>query len=192
MTDHVWWYVARACGLVAWGLVVASTACGLLLATRRTIRRVTPASALALHRYLSGLAIVFTGIHVLALVADDFVDFGVADVLVPLVSPWRPLAVAAGVVGLYLLVVIEATSVLRNRLPTRGWHAVHLSSYALFALTTLHLLTAGTDTGDLVPETVAVVVGAAATFVAVVLLVWRSAPRASGPRRKWRGQRSVA
>jgi DMSO/TMAO reductase YedYZ heme-binding membrane subunit len=178
MADHLWWYVARACGLVAWGLVVASTVCGLLLATRRTARRVTPASALALHRYLGALAIVFTVFHVLALVADDFVDFGVVDVLVPMASSWRPLAVAAGVVGLYLLVAIEATSLLRNRMPSRGWRAVHLSSYALFALTTLHLLTAGTDSDDLVPTTVVVVLGTVATFVAVALLVWRSAPRA--------------
>jgi hypothetical protein len=36
MGGQMWWYVARAGGIVAWLLLLASTVCGLLLATRRT------------------------------------------------------------------------------------------------------------------------------------------------------------
>jgi DMSO/TMAO reductase YedYZ heme-binding membrane subunit len=177
MTSHFWWYVARSGGLVAWGLIVASSVWGLLLATRTFGRRVTSAWMLAVHRYLGALAVVFTAVHVLALVADNFVHFGITDVLVPLASSWHPLAVAWGILGMYLLVTIEVTSLLRRHLSVRAWRGIHLSSYALFAVTTVHLLTAGTDSEDVLPETIAIGVGVAAVFIGALLLTWRSAPR---------------
>ena len=120
MADHFWWYVARSGGLVAWTLIVASSVSGLLLATRTLSGHVTSAWMLALHRYLSALALVFTAVHVGAIVADSFVHFGIADVLVPMAASWHPLAVAWGIVGMYLLVTIEVTSLLRRHLPMRG------------------------------------------------------------------------
>ena len=36
MSPHTAWYVARATGYVAWGLVTASVLAGLVLTTRRT------------------------------------------------------------------------------------------------------------------------------------------------------------
>ena len=83
MASHFWWYVARASGLVAWALVVASCMWGLLHAMHRSADVSTPTWMLSVHRYLAALAIVFTGVHVVALVADSFVHFDLADVLVP-------------------------------------------------------------------------------------------------------------
>ncbi len=177
MTGHFWWYVARSGGLVAWGLIVGSTVWGLLLATRRFGPRVTSAWMLAVHRYLGALAVVFAAVHVLAILADDFVHFGVTDVLVPLASSWHPVAVAWGILGMYLLVAIEVTSLLRRHLSTRVWRGIHLLSYPLFAVTTVHLLTAGTDSADVLPEAIAVTVGVVAVFLGALLLTWRSAPR---------------
>lgn len=177
MTSHFWWYVARSGGLVAWGLIVASSVWGLLLATHTFGRRVTSAWMLAVHRYLGALAVVFTAVHVLAIVADDFVHFGITDVLVPLASSWHPLAVAWGILGMYLLVTIEVTSLLRRHLSVRVWRGIHVSSYALFAVTTVHLLTVGTDSADVLPETITIGVGVAAVFIGALLLTWRSAPR---------------
>ena len=70
----------------------------------------------------------------------------------------------AGVVAMYLLVAVEATSLLKKHLPKKVWKSVHFSSYPLFAFATLHGVTAGTDTGTtfvaLVVATVVIVVGA--------------------------------
>jgi methionine sulfoxide reductase heme-binding subunit len=129
------------------------------------------------HRYLGALAIAFTAVHVLAIVADDFVHFGIADVLVPLASNWHPLAVAWGILAMYLLVCIEVTSLLHRHLSVRVWRGIHLLSYALFAVVTVHLLTAGTERADVLPETLAIGVGVAAVFLGALLLTWRSAPR---------------
>lgn len=133
---------------------------------------------LSTHRYLGALAVVFTGVHVLGLVADDYVHFGLTDVLVPFASSWHPAAVAWGVVGMWLLLAVEGTSLARQHLPQHVWRGIHLSSYPLFALVTVHMLSAGTDSSDVVPETIAVAIGVAAVFGAALLLTWRSAPKA--------------
>src|SRR5712692_2722087 len=116
MVAHFWWYVARSGGLVAWALVVAACAWGLLHATRALGRRPTPAWMLSTHRYLSALASVFVAIHVVAIIADSYVHFGLTDVVIPLAASWHPVAVAWGIVGTYLLLAIELTSLARRHL----------------------------------------------------------------------------
>jgi DMSO/TMAO reductase YedYZ heme-binding membrane subunit len=145
MNPHAWWYLARATGYVAWGLVTTSVITGLVFSGRLVTRRPTPAWTLDLHRFLAATAVVFTGLHVAGLVADRYVHFGPAEVLVPLASSWRPGAVALGVVALHLLAAIEISSLVVRRLPRRLWRAIHLASYLLFWTATFHLLSAGTD-----------------------------------------------
>jgi DMSO/TMAO reductase YedYZ heme-binding membrane subunit len=145
MDTELLWYTARASGIVAWGLVSASVLWGLALSTRALGAKPRPAWLLDLHRFLGGLALVFTGVHVLAILSDTYVHFGLVDVLVPFASTWNPTAVAFGIVSLYLLVGIEVTSLLRRRLPKRIWRRVHFASFPLFLLTTVHLVLAGTD-----------------------------------------------
>jgi DMSO/TMAO reductase YedYZ heme-binding membrane subunit len=170
------WYVARSSGLVAWALIVVTIVWGLLLATRVLGRKPTPAWLLSLHRYLGALTLVFVGVHVGGILLDSYTNFGLVDVLVPFTGTWHPLAVALGIVGMYLLVAIEVTSLLRHRISNRVWHGIHLLSYLLFALTTVHMLTAGTDVKAILATGSAILVGTVATFGAAALYLWRSDP----------------
>ena len=52
---------------------------------------------------------------------------------------------AWGIVAFYLLLAVEFTSLIKNRLPQKFWRGVHLASYPLYAMATIHLLTAGSD-----------------------------------------------
>jgi DMSO/TMAO reductase YedYZ heme-binding membrane subunit len=145
MNEHVWWYLARSSGIVAWALLTGSVLLGLLLSTRALGRRPAPVWTADLHRALGGMAVAFTSLHLLGLAADDTVPFGALELFVPFASNWRPAAVAWGILALYLLLAVEATSLFRRRLSTRAWRAVHLTSIPLYAVATAHLLTAGTD-----------------------------------------------
>jgi DMSO/TMAO reductase YedYZ heme-binding membrane subunit len=165
MTSQLWWYVARASGIVAWTLASATVLWGLAFASRALGRKPRPAWLLDLHRFLGGLTVVFVGIHIGALVADNYLHFGRADILIPLASRWRPAAVAWGVVAMYLLVAVEVTSLLMKRLPRRLWRRVHLTSYVLYVSATVHLFTAGTDR-----TTTALRVAAVASMSAIVFL----------------------
>jgi DMSO/TMAO reductase YedYZ heme-binding membrane subunit len=174
MNDLVWWYVARASGIVAWALLVASLVWGVLLATRVLRPHDRPAWLLDLHRGLGGLAMAMVGLHITALIADNFVQFGAVEVLVPLASHWRPLPVALGVLSLYVLVAIEVTSLAMRRLSRRAWRSVHLTSYGLVWLVSLHAGLAGTDTINVVYRGVAVALTAMAVAATCVSLL---APR---------------
>lgn len=146
MTNELWWYVARSCGTVAWVLLTTACLWGLAVAGRLRRRPMTPAWLLDLHRHLGGLAVVFVALHVAGLMGDKYIHFGLAEVFVPLASSWRPGAVAWGVAGLYLLIAVEVTSLVRRSLPRRVWRATHMLSFPLFAASTVHLLQSGTDT----------------------------------------------
>ena len=68
-------------------------------------------------------------------------------VLVPFATSWHPAAVAWGIVSLYLLAAVEVTSLLKSRIPKSVWRKTHFLSFVLFVTSTLHGLSAGTDTG---------------------------------------------
>lgn len=146
MSGNFPWYVARASGLVGWGLLAATTLWGLALSTKVLGKRPRPNWILDLHRWLGGVALIFTGVHVAALLADQYLHFGLNAVLIPFASKWHPVAVAWGVVAFYLLLAVELTSLARSRLSKTLWRRVHFASFLLFVMATIHGLTAGTDT----------------------------------------------
>lgn len=182
MNPQLWWYVARASGLVAWALLVASVVWGVLLATRVLKPVDRPAWLLAMHRWLSGLAVTFTGVHLVALVADSYVHFGWAELFVPGASPWRTGAVAVGVVAFWLLVVVQATSLLMRRLPRRAWKAVHYASYVTVWGVSVHAGLAGTDVANRLYQLVALVLTILAVTAALVRVLEPTGRRPAGAR----------
>jgi predicted ferric reductase len=186
VNEQTWWYLARSGGLVAAALLVASLIVGVLLATRAMRAVDRPAWLLAMHRWLSTLTLVGTALHVVGLVADNYVHFGWREILLPGASPWRPLAVGLGVVALYLMVAIYATSIFMRHLPKRWWRAVHHSSYALVWFAIVHAALAGTDVANRVYQTLAMVftiAGVMAALLRVMLRGSRPGGRAERPAR---------
>jgi DMSO/TMAO reductase YedYZ heme-binding membrane subunit len=171
MSPQLWWYIARATGIVAWALLAASVIWGLLLSTRLARGRPTPAWLLDLHRFLGGSAVAFTALHLAGLVADNYVDFGLADLLVPYASGWKPGPVALGVVSLYLLTAVEATSLAMQHIPRRVWRTVHLTSYVLFWSATFHFILAGTDAPHPLARVAIDIVAAAVVFLTLVRIL---------------------
>jgi predicted ferric reductase len=178
------WYVARSSGLVAWALLAGAVVWGLLMTSKALHRVVKNSWLLDLHRWLGALALTFTGVHVLALMLDTYIHFGLASVLVPLASKWHPVAVAWGVVSLYMLAAVEVTSLARRRIPRALWRRTHMLSFPLFVATTVHGLSAGTDA-----RAPMVAIGAAVgAFAVAALVVLRLADRAKRrPRRPVNG-----
>ena len=177
MSAALWWYLARASGLVAWGLVTATVVWGLAVSGHVLAGRPRPAWMLDLHRHLGGLSLAFVGVHLAALAADGYVRFGPAELLVPLASAWHPVAVAWGVLGLYLLVAVQATSLLARRLSKRTWRSVHRIAVAVYLLATVHALAAGSDAGSPAARWFAVGSLALVAFLLTFRLLHRGRPR---------------
>jgi len=145
----VWWYVSRSTGVVAWALLALAVLWGLALSTRALGRRSPAPWLLDVHRFLGGLAVIFTIVHFVTLSFDPWMksEYGykLTQAFVPFTSTWKPGPMACGIVAFYFLLAVELTSLIKNRLPQKFWRGVHLASYPLYAMATIHLLTAGYD-----------------------------------------------
>lgn len=180
MSEQIWWYLARASGMVAVVLLVASLVLGVLLSTRALKPVDSPAWLREMHRWVSMLAVVATGTHLAGLVADSYAHFGWREILVPGASSWKPTAVTVGVIALYLLALVWVSSLFMKRLPRRLWRGIHSLSYALVWTAVVHAGLAGTDVSNRVYQVVALVLTVIATTAAVVrVLLGRSAARAA-------------
>jgi sulfoxide reductase heme-binding subunit YedZ len=138
------WYLARAAGLVAFGILTLSVWLGLAMSTRL----LGPARQKLLfgwHQTLAWTGLSMLGLHVTALLLDPTLHFGLPAVLVPFASPWRPAAVAAGVVAGWLTLMLAASFRMRKRIGQKGWRRLHYASFAAFFLALGHALTSGTD-----------------------------------------------
>ena len=178
MNEQVMWYVSRSSGITAWALVTLSVLWGLALSTRALGRKAQPAWLLDIHRFLGGLSVTFVAIHMLALVGDNYVYFGWRELFIPFAADWQPGPVAWGIVGFYLLIAVEVTSLAMKRLPRRLWKWVHSSSFLVYALTTVHGFTAGTDVANGIYLWASVLsVQAVAFFTVARLLIARRSKR---------------
>ena len=173
------WYLARATGIVSLLLAACALVLGLLLSTRALKPHDRPAWLLAMHRWISTLVVVGTAGHVVALVADSYMTFGLLEILVPMTSSYRPLAVTLGVVAMYLLVITHVSSVLMKRLPKTTWRRLHALSPLLVWCAVLHGALAGTDAANPVYQTTVWLIVAVCVAAGVLrVLVGRSADRA--------------
>ena len=140
------WEVARAGGFVAYALLTASVAIGLVLSLRWRSPRWTRYITSELHRFVTLLALVFTALHTLAVAIDPFIRFTPVEVLVPFASHYRPLWIALGIVGAYLLIAIYASEWIRPRVGYAWWRRFHYLSFAAFLLALVHGIGTGSDT----------------------------------------------
>ncbi len=181
LDPKTWWYVTRATGFVSWGLLALAVLWGLFITNKTLNRSTAPAWVLDLHRHLGGLAVVFVAVHVAALPLDGFTHWGWSDLLVPMASTWHPGAIAWGIVGMYLLVAIELTSLLGRRFPKKWWRRVHMLSFPLYALASVHLFAAGTDSGNVVVTWMVVTISTLIVFLTVVRALAAAKPRETRP-----------
>jgi sulfoxide reductase heme-binding subunit YedZ len=156
MNEHSMWYLSRASGMIAWIVLGITCLWGILLITRMLKPADRPAWLLDLHRYLGVLSLVTVGAHMATLVGDNWVYFGWRELFVPQASVWRTAAVTWGVLAFYLLMLIQLSSWVMKWLPRKLWHAIHLLSYVLFVMVTVHGFMAGSDSTNIVFFTIAV------------------------------------
>jgi len=108
--------------------------------------------------------------------------FGPAAVLVPFAAPWRPAAVAAGVIAGWLTLILALSFPLRRRLGQGGWRRLHYASFAAFLLALGHALASGTDLAGVGGPILAVIAGAPVLWLTLVrILTPATRPRKTAP-----------
>jgi DMSO/TMAO reductase YedYZ heme-binding membrane subunit len=104
-------------------------------------------------------------------------------------STWQPGPVAWGIIATYILIVIQLTSLLMKKLPRRFWYLIHLTSYVMFAMASIHAFAAGTDASN----DLFLIFGAMLITLVIALTVVRVlyAMRPAKPERSSRSPRST-
>ncbi|HEY1330760.1 MAG TPA: hypothetical protein VGH10_04730 [Actinomycetota bacterium] len=140
------WIVLRAAGIGAYLMLFASVAWGLIATTSVFGKKVSKATSVSVHQFVSTVALLLLGIHLGGLLLDTFVRFHPLDVLIPLHSAYLPVATAFGVLAMYSVVIVLASSWTRKHVGPTWWRRLHLLTVPAFILAMVHGVFAGTDT----------------------------------------------
>ncbi len=167
----VWWYITRASAIVAWVLLTLSALWGILLKTRILRGADNPEWLKTIHRFLSTLAVVMVATHVGSLYLDTFIEFTWLDLLVPFYSSFEPVAVALGVISMWIMVIVWATALAMNWLPQPVWKAIHYLSYGSLFAVAIHSGLVGSDVGEAWYTALSMVLITATVLAVVVRIV---------------------
>jgi hypothetical protein len=142
------WLVARASGIVAYLLLTFVVAVGLVLShpinksTWKLSKQIFP-----WHENLFIFVVAFVGAHVVSLILDPYAGVGVLGAFVPGLSSFRTVPVALGTIALYAYLITGLTARYTKLLPTGAWLRLHRFSILVWAVTWVHGILAGTDSG---------------------------------------------
>lgn len=165
---NIEWVVIRGSGLVAFGLVAASTIWGLMVSTKLFGRAIKAKPLTWFHESLGLGALVATGVHMVALTMDQYVEFGWVDVLVPGLAAWEPTAVALGVTSFYGLAIVTLSFYAKGLIGQKAWRTIHFLAFGTFAGALIHGILAGTDTAN--PIVTGMYVGSGVLVVGLLIL----------------------
>jgi sulfoxide reductase heme-binding subunit YedZ len=150
------WYVVRAAGFVAAGLLILLMLSGIGQVTGLTYRLIEPVKAWALHKALAFALVASIAMHVIFLLIDKYLPFTIPQVLVPFLDHYNnnvPLfgmtlgiiAVGLGILAMYGVLIIVASSLGWIDTKKGLWRKLHYLGYVVMLFVFVHALGAGSD-----------------------------------------------
>jgi sulfoxide reductase heme-binding subunit YedZ len=139
------WYTARAAGVIAYLLVSFVVVLGTTMAGKASLRRWPQFALEEVHRFAGLLVGAFVTIHIVTIAIDSWLPFSLASLAIPMLSRYRVVWVALGIVAAELLLALAVTNHYRRRLPYHFWRRAHYLNFAVWTAATLHGIGSGTD-----------------------------------------------
>ena len=143
-TDKHFWYLSRASGVIAYALFWLAVVFGLLLSTR-LCRYFNAAKVFALHQYLSLLAVGFATFHAVILLADNYMNLNIWQVLLPLGFQTDRIGVALGQLGFWFLFISAFSFYLKKHLGQSAWRWLHFLTFLAYMGISIHVFMVGSD-----------------------------------------------
>lgn len=146
----VFWYLSRATAIFSYFFLWLSLALGLLLTGK--IAKYFPGAFTAndLHQFVSLTGIALGLLHGLLLMGDKYIQFNLAQVLVPFsTANYKPEWVGIGQISLYLWAFVLLTFYIKRWIGYKTWRSLHFLGYFVFMGTMVHGIMAGTDTSSI-------------------------------------------
>ncbi len=180
-----YWYLSRGSAFVALGLLWISMMLGLLITDKLARSWPGAPAAFSIHEYVSLLGLVFACFHALILLGDHFINYRLAQILVPFGSVnYHPIWVGIGQIGFYAWAFISATFYVRQKIGPKAWRFIHYGSFFNFAVAMMHGLAAGTDHATVWAQTIYWTMGVSTLFLTVYRIVASIAGPEQRPIRK--------
>jgi predicted ferric reductase len=176
------WFVSRAAGVVAYLLLWASTAWGILISSKAVKERVSGPLAYTLHNVTAWLALGFGAMHAWALLGDRVVSFRLADILLPFAAGYQPVLTGLGTLSLYAGLLVSLSFYFTKQLGHRTWRLIHMLSYLMFVGITIHSLLLGTDSSTFVMQGVYFLAGGSVLFLTLFRIL-AAATGSTAPKR---------
>ncbi|MFA5925923.1 MAG: ferric reductase-like transmembrane domain-containing protein [Parcubacteria group bacterium] len=142
------WYIIRASALVGFFLLYISIFVGSVSCLPRIRKYFLRLRSLNVHCWISVQALIFVVIHGTALFFHQYINFNLADILIPFHSGFEPVLVGLGTVGFYLMILLIATSYARRHISEKFWRTIHYLNLGLYIAVIIHALYLGTDLGS--------------------------------------------
>jgi predicted ferric reductase len=143
---HMYWYMGRSSGFIAYWLLFASMGMGLAVSSRIFDGMLARPWVFELHRFLSVFVLVVMTFHGLIMLPDPYAKFTLKELLVPFQSHYKNFPMAVGIVTLYTSAFITATFYFKGLIGQNAWRMIHYATFALFVGALAHGVWAGTDT----------------------------------------------
>jgi ferredoxin-NADP reductase/DMSO/TMAO reductase YedYZ heme-binding membrane subunit len=172
---QIWWYVTRSSAIIAWVLMTFAVVWGVLLSTRVMRKIDNPSWLQDLHRYLGGVSLIMVLLHMVSLMLDEYAHFTVEELLVPFaIEPrFAGMPIALGILAFYLMVAVQGSSYLVNRIPRKVWKAIHYASYVALIAVSFHAgFSSSQDVSQLWYKSLAILlvaIGAGAAIVRILV-----------------------
>jgi hypothetical protein len=146
LLETITWNIARAGGFTAFVLLTCAVAMGVALSSHwQSSSRWPRIINNEIHNFLTLLALIFAGIHILALWLDPFTSFSWSEMFIPFMSSYRPIWTAFGIISLYLGLAIGLSTWLRPVIGYKWWRSLHVFTLLLYLTVAVHGIAAGSD-----------------------------------------------
>ena len=141
------WVLLRAAGIGSYLMLFLSVAWGLIATTSLVTKRISKPTANMFHAFVASAGFALLGVHLGLLLVDGFMPFSLLALTVPMASEYSPVAVTAGIISMYaIVIVVVVTSWLRTSIGTVSWRRLHVLARARPHPGGRRVFT-GTDTG---------------------------------------------
>ena len=143
-TDKNFWYLSRASGVIAYTLFWLAVVFGLLLSARLG-KHFNAARVFALHQYLSLVAVGFAAFHAGVLLADNFLNLNIWQILLPFGFQTERVGVALGQLGFWLLFICAFSFYVKQYIGQSAWRWLHFLTFFAYMFISIHVFMVGSD-----------------------------------------------
>jgi len=155
-SDYWSWYLVRASGFVAAGILFLLIISGIGQVTGFIYRYIEPIKSWLIHKTLAIMLLIAIAIHGGFLLINNYIKFNLFEILVPFASTYDNgtalgglnigvLGITFGIFASYIIIFTVLVSLKIIDSHKRLWRQLHFLSYLAVLLVFLHAIYVGTD-----------------------------------------------